>query len=426
MLSGSGFDVHASYVKLRNLSVRDAYRGFSISSNTAVTVERSMAYSNEFGIVVTQAVGAAVLNDRLWNNRQGGVDVNSSMTTTVENCTFVGNVPFGFRAQNSLAGVLQNNIFDVNSTNAAALSGSVNAMFIDYNLYFFETNAPIHSTNFSLLAWQLGTAHDYRSAVTNPLFAGAAAGDFHEKSAAGRFADNSGFVTDSVTSWIVDKGNPFSVFTNEAAPSGGRINVGAYGNTEFASKGTTNAYVEARVLNDATAIGGTNGLWPLVWTAENIPTGETFRIQYSGDGGGSWVDLQTGVSPEDEVFLWQTSPYFNTYHGFWRVVGQNNTNLVAVNAAAFQIFYGDFAITAQGFSTNGLDQILFRGAWGENYRVQFATNLTPTNVWFDVPSGGGANQAGAFYSTNGGDFLFEDIGSATNFFRIYRVLREQF
>jgi parallel beta-helix repeat protein len=423
---GYGIDIPASYVWLRNLSVRDAFRGFNIASHSSARVDRSLAYSNEYGIVLTAASNAVVVNDRLWNNRRGGVDVQSSSSTTVENCTFVGNVPFGFRTQNSPGGILQNNIFDVNSVTAAALAGSVTDSFIDYNVYFLETSSAIHSTNFSLLAWQLGTAHDYRSAVTNPLFANAASGDFHERSAAGRYVDGTGFVTDSVSSWAIDKGNPFSVFTNEPAPAGARINAGAYGNTEFASKGFTNVYAETRSLNDGPSISGTNSLWPLIWTAENIPTGETFRVQFSGDAGLSWTDLQSGVSPYIEVFLWQTSPLFNTYRGRWRVIGQNNSNLVAVNGAPFEISHGDFSVLSQGVSSGRLSQIVFRGWWGENYRVQFATDLVSTNAWFDAPTGPGANQSGAFYSTRGGDFLYEDVQSDTNRIRLYRVIHDQF
>jgi parallel beta-helix repeat protein len=73
-------------------------------------------------------------------------------------------------------------------------------------------------------------------------------GDFHLKSAGGRFVANSGtsildgdilgsFVTtDTVTSPLIDLGDPASPFDLEPAPNGGRTELGTYGNSKYASK----------------------------------------------------------------------------------------------------------------------------------------------------------------------------------------------
>lgn len=422
--TGIALDLRANHVTAQNLTLRNALRGVSVNSNTGTRVERVLAVSNEFGIVVTRANGALIANARLWNNREGGVDITSSTTVLVQNCTFVGNEPFAFSSSGSAAGTIQNNIFAVNSTNASALSGQLTGIYIDYNIYFFETNAPIHGTNFNLLAWQLAFGHDYRSAVTNPLFANAASGDFHERSTAGRFVDGTGFVTDALHSWAIDRGNNALPGTNEAAPSA-RINIGAYGNTPHASKGSTNVSFETRTLNDPTTITETNSLWPLIWTAQNVPTNELVRIQFSGDNGLTWTDLASGLSPYAEVLLWQTTPYYNTYRGRWRVIGTANTNILDASDARFEIFYGEFTIVSPTTTTNDLAQFTWRGAWGENYRVQYSTNLA-ANQWITAPTGAPPHQLSTFLSTNGGDFIFQDIHSATNRFRTYRVLREQF
>ena len=73
----------------------------------------------------------------------------------------------------------------------------------------------------------------------DPLFA--AAGDFHLRSTAGRFdpAANGGaggFVVDGQHSPAIDAGDPAAPFAAEPLPNGGRVNLGAYGNTEEASK----------------------------------------------------------------------------------------------------------------------------------------------------------------------------------------------
>ncbi len=58
---------------------------------------------------------------------------------------------------------------------------------------------------------------------------------YHLKSELGRW---NGFqwVYDDVTSFCINTGNPFSDYSNEPIENGGRVNIGAFGNTIFASK----------------------------------------------------------------------------------------------------------------------------------------------------------------------------------------------
>ncbi|HUU85065.1 MAG TPA: right-handed parallel beta-helix repeat-containing protein [Phycisphaerae bacterium] len=89
----------------------------------------------------------------------------------------------------------------------------------------------------------------------DPMFADPAADDYHLKSQAGRWdpAANSGaggWILDSVTSPCIDAGDPASDYGNEPSPNGGRINMGAYGNTAFASKSVPDP-VLASVLPDS-------------------------------------------------------------------------------------------------------------------------------------------------------------------------------
>ena len=73
--------------------------------------------------------------------------------------------------------------------------------------------------------------------MADPLFADTANGDFRLKSKGGRYNPASkNFVNDSVHSPAIDAGDPTSVYNNEPAPNGNRINLGCYGNTMYASK----------------------------------------------------------------------------------------------------------------------------------------------------------------------------------------------
>ncbi len=71
----------------------------------------------------------------------------------------------------------------------------------------------------------------------DPLFADPENGDFHLKSKAGRWDPKlKRWVKDDMTSPCIDAGDPRDDFSKEPQPNGGRINMGAYGNTNEASK----------------------------------------------------------------------------------------------------------------------------------------------------------------------------------------------
>ena len=71
----------------------------------------------------------------------------------------------------------------------------------------------------------------------DPCFADPSQNDYHLKSQGGRWdANEGGWTTDEVTSVCIDAGDPTSPIGNEPFPSGGRLNMGAYGGTNEASK----------------------------------------------------------------------------------------------------------------------------------------------------------------------------------------------
>jgi len=91
----------------------------------------------------------------------------------------------------------------------------------------------------------------------DPLFANAAAGDYHLRSKAGRWdptalAGAGGFVTDAVQSPAIDAGNPTSAFANETAPNGERLNLGMDGNTAQASRTVIPVMVGADLVVEGT------------------------------------------------------------------------------------------------------------------------------------------------------------------------------
>ncbi len=71
-------------------------------------------------------------------------------------------------------------------------------------------------------------------APVDPQFADAPNGDFHLKSAAGRWTPT-GYIQDSVTSPAVSKGFPGSSAADNPERAGKRNELGAYGNSREAS-----------------------------------------------------------------------------------------------------------------------------------------------------------------------------------------------
>ncbi len=71
---------------------------------------------------------------------------------------------------------------------------------------------------------------------SDPLFARPDARDYHLLSQRGRYwPEHDVWVLDKVTSPCVDAGDPNADYSNEPTPNGGRINIGAYGGTAYAS-----------------------------------------------------------------------------------------------------------------------------------------------------------------------------------------------
>lgn len=420
-------DIKASHVRTRNFTLQNAQYGALLDSNSYVVLERMRVTNSTIGVRAQNAFRAEIQNN-LFLYLTNGVQLAGGTSNTVQNNVFYENEQGAISLSGGASpNLLQNNIFTLSHTTAVAYAGVFSDSFVDYNIYEFRTNnAAIFGTYRNLLQWQLDVARDYRSSVTNPLFANVGAGDFHLQSTKGRWQDGVGFVVDAQSSWGIDRGSSNSLYSLEPVPNGARINIGAYGNTEYASKGLVNTQVlvEARVLNQPTYIGQTNATWPLIWGAINVSTSELFRVEFSGDNGTTWYTLSNNVPAYQEFIVWSATPFFNTHKGRWRVVGVGNTNYWDINDAQFNLFFGTFKVYQVFYDqiTNG---IVFRGAWAEQYQVQWGSNLVGNAIyWTNAVTGLGPEEKASFLSTNGGDFTYRDIESVSNRYRLYRVLKK--
>lgn len=167
----------------------------------------------------------------------------------------------------------------------------------------------------------------------DPLFASAGTSnpDYHLKSKAGRYT-SSGWVygTDPNTSPCIDAGEQSSNYTNEPLFNGGRVNMGAYGNTIYASKSPckikntlTNEYMHNEyTYNQDNGIVQCSSLenpgwWSARWTFIDLGNGY-YKIQsiYSG----KWMNTEhynSYVQCDADDFGWAAQ---------WYMVNNGNGN----------------------------------------------------------------------------------------------------
>ncbi|MBC8453614.1 hypothetical protein H8D64_00995 [PVC group bacterium] len=161
---------------------------------------------------------------------------NSSVNYSVLNCSFFTNTTYrkggGIRIEAGVIGV----------TNCIFWNGDSEVGWTDSDAIYVDNgetlNIAYSSVNTNEIDNNSGTVN-YGSGViyTNPLFVSELTYDLHLKSQHGHWT-GSEWSNDAEHSPCIDSGDPSSDFSNEPT-SGARINMGAYGNTAYASKSAT-------------------------------------------------------------------------------------------------------------------------------------------------------------------------------------------
>ncbi len=235
----------------------------------------------------------------------------------------------------------------------------------------------------------------------DPLFADGLRSDFHEQSQFGRWTPG-GWVTDAVTSPCINAGDPASDFSLEPAPNGGRINMGAYGDTDQASKGggppsatppilaneptftqgltntikwssapgATEHYVEWATDADFTSVVGNSGwMADASATATGLTDGQTYYYRAkAGNAGGrsTWSNVvwstQDNTPPTSRIWPLVSSPQVTPY----------------------------FTISWQAYDgTSGVAYTCLFYRFNGGPYVQFGGNWPGTSTLFTSPNGNG-------------------------------------
>jgi hypothetical protein len=146
---------------------------------------------------------------------------NSTIVDNAGKCTPPSNEPGGILLERNSHVSIANSIF---WGNAGAVGGKD---------FAFDDTANTVTVTYSITEEQATGAGNL---AKDPLFADAAAGDYHLKSKAGRYSDGQ-WIMDGVDSPAIDAADPSAPFDLEPGPNGGRANLGHLGNSCEASMG---------------------------------------------------------------------------------------------------------------------------------------------------------------------------------------------
>jgi parallel beta-helix repeat protein len=209
---------------------------------------------------------------------------------------------------------------------------------------------------------------------------------------------------DTAQSPAIDAGDPASDFSAEPAEHGGRINLGAYGNTAQASKSPAQLVqvlfpngLEKFELGQAVTI---------IWRSHGLAAAATVTVEFSTDNGMNWATLATGLMMDASgrgSFLWTAGPQTGSNTALVRVrvepsfMPEDTTDepfLVANNGVDYYV--NDGALAGDAFTT----------AVGNNAN----SGKTPASPLASLTA------LLAAYNLDGGDVVHVDTGT-------YRLLK---
>jgi len=216
--------------------------------NSDVTITRCLIYENvsygEEGSIVIDDSSSAVVTHSILHSNSGGPAISSSGSATIENCTLFGN-------EQGISGSKETRIANCILWNRG-----------DELMGCFATCSCVYH----------GKSGKGNISVF-PHFVNPGIGDFH------------------LRSWspCIDSGLPDSSYENEPSPNGGRINMGAYGNTLEAASASEDC--DGHGLPDA---------WEMHWFGAlgEVPGGD-----YDGDGRSNLEEYRSGGNPIGEAAM---------------------------------------------------------------------------------------------------------------------------
>lgn len=319
--------LNTRHVEIYDLRVEQAQNGVLLQNVSGAKLVGMELFRNQTnGIAVLGSSGIRVQNGLFWANRQYGYYCGGNGGDQILNSTFWGNGRGALRT--SKAVTVSNSILSV--TNAVPVyleEGESARVSGDYNFYGLVAGAKIATNTFATVAyanlsqWQV-MGRDWRSVVADPLFVDPTNGNFSLRSRAGYWS-NGIWAVSADTSWAIDAGPGASAVSNEPAPNGDRLNLGAYGGTFRASRSDTNnpGILLATFRDGGTSVDGQ----PLYWLYRGLSPTNRVRIEYSPDNGITWRTVSDGSSIAAAPYVWYSSEDPSPV-ALWRIEVAGATN----------------------------------------------------------------------------------------------------
>lgn len=358
VIFGHGIGIYSFFSNTiaENRLYDNADYGMFLNGSSAESIYRNVVYDSDIGIYSNSNSANTYRNNLVYNTTSYGIYHRQGNNAVFENNTISVSSGDALRLRDATNATLRNNILQVNNGTAILLDTNSQPGFdSDFNLFHRLGDgavgqwAEVARSTFS--DWRNASFEDANSLMADPLFVDPASGDFHLQSEFGWYENGElAPVLDPVSgtpifpeatlqtsgdqSPGIDRGDDASDFSNEPAPNGNFINMGAYGNTTYASLSPDEYVLITRPQVEVT--------WPMLqsfdirWRSHDFSGTVTIRLLREGQS--EPVKVIAEDVANSGTYRWELPDDLTEADDYWIEVERgDDVSLVAQSLTTFAI-----------------------------------------------------------------------------------------